>query len=72
MTSNEIIEAVYAELTRLHGENYTRHCTLFYQHSWFYLSLPIQQKSRLYTPDPILTPYRKAEILAWLEELRSQ
>ena len=55
----------------MYSDSYTRHCTLFYRH-WFYLSLPIQQKSRLYTPDPILTPYRKAEILAWLEELRSQ
>ena len=42
----------YAELIRLHGKSYTRHCTLFYQHSWSYLSLPIQHKRGSYNPTP--------------------
>ena len=72
MTPNVIIAAVHTEITRLYGDGYARHFTLFYRYSWFYLSLPIHQKSRRYTFAPILTSYRKDEILAWLEELRSQ
>jgi hypothetical protein len=71
MTPQEILDALYIELERLYGKAYADACTLYYRRSWFYASLPKTTKSGRLVEDPYARPFRKADMLSWLEELRA-
>jgi hypothetical protein len=68
--SEEIINFVRAELTRIYGKKYASLCLLEYARGWYYFSEPSVGDNGELKGNPLAKPMQRKAILKLLDNLR--